>query len=374
MKNILFVVASYIPASGAEKALLEYLKVSTTNNFLLMIGTNRDNITLFEEALPQHKIYFWQYEKYSNNALARFVTMPMEAAKAARNFKGSDAEQWINTKHIDYVYFNNTLENALFYNLFPTYRKISHIHDMVKHLRPAWGYCGAKNANKSKIIFTPSEACAMELSSYGVDRSRIAVAYNGVSYNRNAPVNQDYSNGLTISFVGGALKRKGFDFLIQMVNYVDQKKIEYGIPKIKLIIATNTDENQYFKDCIAEISSAIDVHIFRKLNSVELEKQYRETNILFVPSRNDPAPLVVAESTLNGCCVIGSKCDGIPEMVQNKKLLFAIDDINQFAVSLEYWLALTPIQRETMIIHNQEFIVSRFNEVQKVNLIEKYFE
>lgn len=374
MKSILFVVASYIPASGAEKALIEYLKISKTNNYLLMIGTNRENINLFKEVLPQDRIYFWKYEKFSNNSLARFITMPMEAAKAARNFKGSKADQWTKSKSIDYVYLNNTLENALFYNLFPTYRKVSHIHDMVKHLRPAWGYCGARNANKSKIVFTPSEACANELASYGVNRERIVVAYNGVSYKRYKPVNQDYSSGMSIGFVGGALKRKGFDFLIQMVNYVDQKKIEYGIPKIKFIIATNTDEDQYFKDCIAKISSTIEVHIYRKLNREELEKQYQNINILFVPSRNDPAPLVVAESTLNGCCVIASKCDGIPEMVQNKNMLFSIDNLNQFDTSMNYWLSLSPLERNKLIIQNQDFIVSRFSEIKKVNLIEKYLE
>lgn len=375
MNKVLFVVASFIDASGAEMALIDYLSSSTDDNYVLLIGTNADNRNIFLRALPPDHLYFWKYEEYRDCALTRFVFMALEGARVKKHYQKDAASDWVEKQKFDCVYLNNTLENALFGRMFEGYPVISHIHDMVRHLRPAWGYCGALGSRKAEMVITPSKAAKEELCSYGVPKEKVHVVYNGLSF-PNRKFHCSYDRGtLTLGFVGGAIVRKGFDFLIKYLNLLQKRGLkEYGIDKIRLIIATNTPENDYFKKNIKELNREISLEIYRNLDHAVLSEKYNEMDILLVPSRNDPAPLVVAEGISMGCCVLGSRCDGIPEMLDSEELIFEKDNLESCYSALLGWLKKQRREQEQIIEACQTFVVKRFNSEIKKNTIQNMIE
>lgn len=371
MSKVLFVTASFVNFSGAEATLAEYLSRSTDDNYILMIGTNEENRAQFSSVVPEDHIFFWKYSEYRNTSLTRFFLMPLEAERLKRAYRQSDAKRWVGSKCIEAVYLNNTLENALFHGMFEEYPIISHVHDMVRHLRPAWGLGGARACSKSSAVLTPSAAAARELAQCGVPKEKIHVVYNGLEF-QTYPYHRGYDSGvLTVGFVGGVLRRKGFDILIRAVNKLGERKSDFGFHTIRLLVVTNTEEDDYFRSCMRMLSEDIRVELHRKVSHSRISELYQQIDILLVPSRNDPAPLVVAEGISTGCCVIGSRCDGIPEMLWSEELICKKDNADDLVKHVTAWLGKTFEEQEEIVSRCQHFVQERFNSEKKCAVVQK---
>ncbi len=371
MSRVLFVIASFVNFSGAEATLVEYLNRSTDDNYIMVIGTNEDNCLQLSSIVPKERFFFWNYTKYRNTSLTRFFLMPVEALRVKSAYFKSDAKKWVDSLNIDAVYLNNTLENALFHGMFEQYPIISHIHDMVLHLRPAWGRGGAKACRKSAAVLTPSVAAARELAECGVPKEKIHVVYNGLDF-KTRPYHCNLDSGvLTIGFIGGISLRKGFDILVQAVNQLNSKKEELNIAEVRMMIVTNSDEDDYSRKCMSEFSQEIVVELHRKVNHQVISELYEKIDILLVPSRNDPAPLVVAEGISMGCCVIGSQCDGIPEMLWSNELICKKDSAEDIVRCINVWLGKTRDEQKAIIEKCQIFVRERFSSERKCTTIQK---
>ncbi len=371
MSKVLFVVASFVNFSGAEATLVEYLNRSTDDNYIMVIGTNEDNCEQLSSVVPKDHFFFWNYTKYKNTSLTRFFLMPLEAMRIKHAYFSSDAKKWVASLEIDAVYLNNTLENALFHGMFEQYPIISHIHDMVRHLRPAWGRGGARACSKSAAVLTPSAAAAKELVECGVPKERIHVVYNGLDF-KTSPYHCHFDSGvLTIGFIGGILRRKGFDLVVQAVNQLNRKRTEFRITEVRLMIVTNTDEDDFSRKCMSELSEEVVVELHRRVNHQEISKLYELIDILLVPSRNDPAPLVVAEGISMGCCVIGSQCDGIPEMLWSNELICKKESVEDIVRCIVAWLGKTSVEQRGIVENCQIFVQERFSSEKKCATIQK---
>ena len=371
MSRVLFVVASFVNFSGAEGTLVDYLKESTDENYILVIGDHKDNCKCFSGIVPEDHFYFWNYNQYRNTSLTRFFLMNHEAKRVRRAYRESQAKKWVDQKKVDVVYLNNTLENALFRDMFQEYPTVSHVHDMVRHLRPAWGRCGARACKKSAAVITPSEAAAKELASFAVSQEKIHVVYNGVDL-QSTEYHRSYDTGtLTFGFVGGVSVRKGFDILVEIVNLVAEKCGDFKLKQVKLMIITNSEEDDYYRKCMGKLNQSVQVEVFHKLEHAQVAGMYQKMDILLVPSRNDPAPLVVAEGISMGCCVLGARCDGIPEMLWSEALVFAKEDAADAARCTGNWLKKTFEEQQNIISSCQNFVKERFNAQAKCVAIQR---
>lgn len=371
MSKVLFVVASFVNFSGAEATLADYLSRSTDDNYILIIGTNEENCALFSSFVPEDRIFFWKYSEYRNTSLTRFLLMPLEAKRVKRAFQHSDAKRWVDRIRVNAVYLNNTLENVLFHGMFEEYPIISHVHDMVRHLRPAWGLGGARACCKSAAVLAPSDAAARELAQCGVPKEKIHVVYNGLEFQTNPYHCSCDSEVLTVGFIGGVLRRKGFDILVQAVNQLNGKKSSLGIHTVRLLIVTNTEEDDFFRSCMRMISEEIHVELHRKVSHSRISELYKQIDILLVPSRNDPAPLVVAEGISMGCCVIGSRCDGIPEMLWSEELICEKESADDIVKHITVWMGKTYEEQEEIVSKCQRFVQDRFSSEKKCAVVQK---
>jgi len=375
MKKVLFVVSSFITASGAERTLAHYLSGSTDDNYLLLIGTNSENISIFAEELPEKHIFYWNYQGFHNNMWSRFFLMSLESRRVKKSYLKSKARQWVERQHFECVYINNTLDNALFFGLFDRYPVVSHIHDMVRNLRPAWRMEGVRACKKADAVITPSKASAEHLYSCGVSKEKVNVVYNDVTF-KQRPYHRNYDGGtLVVGFVGGAVVRKGFDYLIKLMNALEKTGLtEFGIRHLKLMMITNTPEDGYFRRCMDNLNDNIEVELHRNLVHTELQKKYLEMDIVLVPSRHDPLPGVVLEGISMGCCVLGSVCDGIPEMIGKTDMLFPKDDLEAGCRVVKNWLGKDYEEQKEMIRECQNSVFNNFSPEQKRVKVQQIIE
>ena len=102
---------------------------------------------------------------------------------------------------------------------------------MVDMFRPAQKKCVLEACVKAGRVLTASEACRKMLIKNKIDPSKVATAYNSIALGKKDYARSD-TEKITIGFVGSAIKRKGFDIYIAIINTLKKqdafkgKKIE----------------------------------------------------------------------------------------------------------------------------------------------------
>jgi len=99
-------------------------------------------------------------------------------------------------------------------------------------------------------------------------------------------------------------------------------------PEAKLIIAGEAQESQYFNQIKQSIQQhGIDdrVEILGHINHVQLEEELARASVFLLPSRQENAPMAIAEAMAAGIPVIASNRCGMPYIVEEGQTGFLID-------------------------------------------------
>jgi alpha-maltose-1-phosphate synthase len=169
-------------------------------------------------------------------------------------------------------------------------------------------------------IFTTSESTrASFIQHYGIPAERVQVVGVGVHQifeHKEKPYNEN-----TVLFVGIDFERKGGPALLKAFAEVKRR-----LPAAKLLIA-------------GPRSGAVQpgVEWLGHLTDRErIQEIFAQATVFAIPSVCDPFPRVVFEAMSHGLPVVGSRADGIPEMIREGKtgFLVATDDERALAERL----------------------------------------
>jgi glycosyltransferase involved in cell wall biosynthesis len=164
------------------------------------------------------------------------------------------------------------------------------------------------------------------IDDYGVRADRVTVIAPGVdatSWRR--PVDARANNGpLTILFVGGDLRRKGGDLLIEAVRRL---RTDTALPQLELHVVTT-----------AQIDSEPGIVVHRGLvpNSTELRHLYHTADVFCLPTLGDCLPVALAVAAMAGLPLVSTDVGAIHEIVQpgTTGLLVEPGDIDSLAEAL----------------------------------------
>lgn len=161
-------------------------------------------------------------------------------------------------------------------------------------------------------VIAVSESVRGSMQRRGVPAKKLQVVLNGTigaarfADRGTAPVELAHPS---IVFVGGLHPRKGVVDLIQAF-----KSVHAAFPAATLtIVGGGPMENEY-RD-LARQTGCGDAITF--LGAISDPYPYmRAADIFVLPSLADPAPLVISEAREARCAVIGTKVDGIPQLLE----------------------------------------------------------
>lgn len=194
---------------------------------------------------------------------------------------------------------------------------------------------------KSKILIAVSETIKNHLiTEFLIDESRIRVINNFIdpqelltnselSFNRdNIGLSDD---NFIVTFVGRFSKEKGIDVLLKAIS-----KIQLKYKKVILLMIGAGEEKDQIENYI---------HV-NNLNAIILPpaekifKYYKNSNVIVLPSRNDPFPMVMLEAGLFNKPFIGSEVDGIAEFIEDgvDGFLFEPDNAVDLAEKIKFVL------------------------------------
>jgi glycosyltransferase involved in cell wall biosynthesis len=164
----------------------------------------------------------------------------------------------------------------------------------------------------------------------------------------------------TILYAGAVIARKGLLNLLQALTHA-----RGAVPHIELRVAGETDsEPAYVEACrqfIAEHGLEEVVTFMGSLTVKQMVTEYARCTVLALPSKQETAPVVVAEAMAAGRPVVATRCCGMPYMVDHggSGLLVDDDDVAGLAEALVLVLDDRQLQRR-MGQRGRELAQARF--------------
>lgn len=307
-------VISGLAYSGAEIVLERYLDMNEEiDPYFIIIYRNKKIIKLLIDKYGAHRVFTINL-RHSKNRL-RFL--PMYDAYILKKHM----RKYISLISPQVIYANNTIESMLIgkYINKSNIKSLAHIHDMKKSIKS----CIRKMYTEKMLtrydeIITVSNACKED---WGIQRMK--VIYNGIN---STYIKEEVDIRLkikNIGFIGSISRRKGVDIIIENIEKIISNNF------ILHIAYSNIDDRRLFNK-LNEKSKLYpqNIILYENLASDKVKKFYDMIDILIVPSRQDPLPTVIMEAMARNTLVIGNNVDGIPEILNNKELLFNIEEKN----------------------------------------------
>lgn len=359
--RVLFILNAFGEISGAEHVLFDFLKTAPEiEPLILQIGPRENDLSEYSSVVPSENCFYIHTAMPFMSGFSRQWFMGLLRSLLCKKIKRHEIiKKLLNDSSIRLMYFNNSFEAAAFFPIFSNKKTMVHIHDMVDMFRPAHKKYVLIACKEAGYVLTASEACRTMLIKNGINQQKISTAYNGISF-PEVQYDKSISDTVVIGFVGSAIKRKGFDTYISILNGLKQTA-EFAGKKLKSIIITNSgNEEPFFNYCLSKLDSKIETRVFCRISREKVIDEYRKMTLLLVPSRFDPLPTVVLEASMAGVPVIGSNKDGIPEMQTDSDMLFEVNDMNEAITKIKKWVLLPEEVKKQKMKIIQKHIKSTF--------------
>lgn len=147
----------------------------------------------------------------------------------------------------------------------------------------------------------------------------------------------DESEPNRVLYVGRITPIKGISFLLQAIE-----RLRHQIPNIQLRLAGKPtfDQGPDYPEMINDYIHAHDlqshVHFLGQIDETTLLQEYARCAVLVLPSRQETAPMVIAQAMAAGKAVVATRVGGIPYLVDHNRtgLLVELDDVNGMAEAI----------------------------------------
>ena len=278
----------------------------------------------------------------------------------------------IRANKIDLVYSNSGLPAQLgfFMARYSQIPLICHIH--APHSRRfAWMWL-FKYADRVIFVSNYIKSTMVEKVTFS---NTTKVVYNGIdTVNRFFPPNKHKtifreslglsSDDIVIGQVGSLNYLKGVDILIDAFA-----KIKTG-HNVKLVLVGEGPEEQNLKELASRLGVKDSVLFFGYRDDIDNYYKY-VLNIKVLASRFEGLGLSIIEAGACGLPVVGSRCGGIPEVIEDRVsgFLFSVNDTNELAEQLSE-LIRNPALRKKMGKQGRSLAKQKFDLMTYVKNIE----
>ncbi|HLC69656.1 MAG TPA: glycosyltransferase [Patescibacteria group bacterium] len=206
---------------------------------------------------------------------------------------------------------------------------------------------------------SPSRFLKDKFVQAGFPASKITVVPNPIEINLDQP----YTEGDYITYIGRVAAEKGLEFLLQAAKQ---------LPDLKFRIVGDGLEEKKLKVIANELGLG-NVEFLNHVSGEELEKIFAEAKFLVLPSVwYENYPMSVLEACLRRKVVIASRIGGIPELLP-EELLFEPGDIESLVSKISEWVKKKSEARETMGNILRVKVMQENNEEQYLRRLEEVY-
>lgn len=212
-----------------------------------------------------------------------------------------------------------------------------------------------------------SQAIAKILIQYGISQDKIKVVRSAVSDEVYKKLNrkeiqkqfrikhQIPENFVIFGNASALSNQKGYQTLIQAIAILIKTHVNF-----KVFIAGDGELKQELDDLVNELGLRNEIHFLGFLKDVP---EFLSTlDVLVIPSNNEGLGTVILDAILAGCCPVGSRVGGIPEIIQHEQTGLLIEKGD--SVRLARHLALLidqPEKLKTLAANAKQHVLIEFS-------------
>jgi glycogen(starch) synthase len=221
--------------------------------------------------------------------------------------------------------------------------------------------------NRADLLIANSQYTKKSmLCTYGFQESKIKVIYPGVSINHQFETTLDevrilrsrlnVEDNSVILFVGRLVPRKGLHFLLRAFKILRERNA-----KAKLVVVGDGPERERYFNRVRCMALGKDVIFTGFVDKMTLEKIYALSDVVAIPSVNEPFGIVILEAMLSRKPIVASNSGAIPEILHDNVNGRLIDpnDAFRFAEAMELYLNDRELS-ERVGISNHRKVVENF--------------
>lgn len=194
------------------------------------------------------------------------------------------------------------------------------------------------NADRITVVSSVIKKAASEMSNsiiepiilpMGVDSTRFSIT------NKDDSIRRRYdAKGPLLLFVGRLSEVKGIRYLLEAMPAVISKE-----PETKLLIIGSGEEEDTLKELNTSLELERNVFFVGSIPNSDLPQFYRAADIFVGPSiqakggDTEGFGLTFVEAGMSGCVLIGSNVGGIPDIIQDGRTGFLIEEKDTTAIA-----------------------------------------
>ncbi len=197
-----------------------------------------------------------------------------------------------------------------------------------------------------------SEAIAREAQHYGADPQKIQVVYSGLT-DLDAVFDKKPKNEVfEILSVGRSHWKKGYDYALQAMQLLGDKKIDFNYT---LIGGKGAEELEFLK---ADLGLQDRVQLLGNMPFEIVQQKMFQADVLLLSSVEEGIANVVLEAMQLGTLVLSTDCGGMREVIQDGKngFIVPVRDPESMAAALQKIYVLADSQKEDIRVAAQATI------------------
>lgn len=360
-KKILHVITNFSALGGAEMMLQKLILAQPEyDHYLISLISLSD---IYEESLKQVKLSQALNWKITNTAktISRL-------AKEIDSIQPDIIQSWM--YHANFMV---TIANSFCRQSYPIYWGVHHSLNSISEESMSTKvaiYLNKYLSKKATGIVYCAQSSLKQHMQFGFKNKNQVFIPNGIDLEKFRFVERDFSNPITIGFVGRNHKAKGIPYLFEVMSaFKDDPRIEFRVAGKGLSL-----KDKEIEDLSKKFAIGVNVTLFDAVK--EMEAFYHGIDVLLMTSITEGFPNVLIEAMATGAICISTNVGDASYIVDNNGYVGRVLSSDDLIGNIEKYFKL-PLEEKmkkskdanslTINRFNMDLVTEKYKKIWKIN-------
>lgn len=345
-KKVLHVITNFSALGGAEMMLQKLIFAQPEyDHYLISLISLSD---IYEESLKQVKL-----SKALNWKITNTAKTISRLAKEVDRIQPDVIQSWM--YHANFMV---TIANSFCRQSYPIYWGIHHSLNSISEESLSTKvaiYLNKYLSKKATGIVYCAQSSLKQHKQFGFENKNQVFIPNGIDLEKFRFVERDFSNPITVGFVGRNHKAKGIPYLFEVMSaFKDDPRIEFRVAGKGLSLSDKEIEDLSKKFVIGTNVTLLDA-------VKEMEAFYHGIDVLLMTSITEGFPNVLIEAMATGAICISTDVGDARYIINDNGHIADILNTSDLIDCINKYLKLSVVKKKQKMKEAFNLTINRFN-------------
>ncbi|MDA3557396.1 glycosyltransferase [Acinetobacter sp. AOR15_HL] len=345
-KKVLHVITNFSALGGAEMMLQKLILAQPEYDHYLISLINLSDI--YEESLKQVKL-----SKALNWKITNTAKTISRLAKEVDRIQPDVIQSWM--YHANFMV---TIANSFCRQSYPIYWGIHHSLNSISEESLSTKvaiYLNKYLSKKATGIVYCAQSSLKQHKQFGFENKNQVFIPNGIDLEKFRFVERDFSNPITVGFVGRNHKAKGIPYLFEVMSaFKDDPRIEFRVAGKGLSLSDKEIEDLSKKFVIGPNVTLLDA-------VKEMEAFYHGIDVLLMTSITEGFPNVLIEAMATGAICISTDVGDARYIINDDDYIADVLSTSDLIDCINNYLKLSMVEKKQKMNEAFNLTINRFN-------------